>query len=101
MRKQKIDRLKNMLAILLIVLFVLSLTATAIDARSHHNNMGLKSATKTTVIGENATATKTTLVGSNTTAARTVVAGKNATATKTIITGKNATATKVNLTKAV
>ena len=101
MRKQTFGRIKNTLAVLLIVLFVLSVTATSINAKIDLSNSGLKSATKTNVIGNNTTATRTTLVGNNTTAARTVIEGKNATATKTIIKGKKATATKVNLTKAV
>jgi hypothetical protein len=76
MGKQTLGRIKKTLAISLVVLFMLSVTAAAINAKTDKSNSGIKSATKTTVAGKNATATKTT------------VAGKNATATKVTVIKK-------------
>ena len=101
MGKQTLGRIKNTLAILLVVLFVLSVTAAAISAKTEMGNSGLKSANKTTVEGKNVTATKTTVEGKNITATETTVEGKNATVAKTAVEGKNATATKVTVTKKV
>lgn len=89
MIKQIFGKTKKTLAILLIVLFILSVTATAINAKTDMKTSGIKDVTKTTIAGKNDTATKTTITG------------KNATATKTTIAGENATATKVTVTKKI
>ena len=63
MGKQTFGSIKNALAILLVVLFVLSVTSAAITAKTDINNSMQKNLTN------NTTATKTTLVGNNTTTA--------------------------------
>jgi hypothetical protein len=72
------------LGILLAVIFIISVAATAIDAK-HSTNTGIK---QTTVAGQNATATKTTVVGQSAVGTKTIVAGQNATATKTTLVKK-------------
>lgn len=81
------------LGILLVALFVISVTVTAIDAK--HS----KAATKTTVVGQNATGTKTTVVGTNAMGTKATVVGTNATGTKATVVGTNATGTKTTLVK--
>jgi transcription-repair coupling factor (superfamily II helicase) len=55
--KQTFGRIKNTLAILLAVLFVLSITATPINAKAETSISGIK---KTAVIGPGGVATKVT-----------------------------------------
>lgn len=88
MGKQILGRIQKTLAISLVVLFVLSVTATAINARTDMCNSGLKSTTKATVAGKNVTATKTTVVGKNVTATKNAVPCKKVTVTKTTVVGK-------------
>ena len=56
MGKQMFGSIKNALAILLVVLFVLSITSAAIDAKTDVSNSEQKDVTKTISVVDNTTA---------------------------------------------
>jgi UDP-3-O-[3-hydroxymyristoyl] glucosamine N-acyltransferase len=101
MVKQEFGRIRKTLAILLVALFVISVTSAAVSARVDRNNLGLKNVTKTTIAGNNTTVGKTIIAGKNTAVGKTTIVGKNTTVGKTTIAGKNATVTKIIANKTV
>ncbi len=89
MGKQTFDRIKKAIAILLVGLFVLSVTAATISAKTEMSNP-----TKTAVQGKTVAVSKTTVQNKNVTANNTTVQSKNVTANNTTVQSKNATAIK-------
>ena len=92
-------RLSKTLGILLVVLFVLSVTAasvTAVPISAETKKSGNYAiATKIIREGNTTTVTKTIIIGNNTTVTKTIIEGNNTTATKTIIEGNNTPVTKI------
>jgi hypothetical protein len=85
MGKQRFGSIEKALSILLVVLFVLSVTSAAINAKTDMNNSGKKSVTNATLVGNNTTAEFGIATG----------AGCRLLYTEENITGNNTTATKI------